>query len=188
MFAADDGEGDHFLQCRRPGGGGGFADLTAATEHWHGYARGHTRDLRGHALLVEDGFDLIPIDFEPDEGAWRSAPFGFGGKGVATDEAFLFQIDKLAETDFARAELLRRDKSFFAGGVIDFNQDETCFDACDVERDHSSRMNVEGLAFFHQAIPNLHCLIGGNPDFVAEGPGVAGAGNVQRYGGDFGWA
>jgi len=46
-------------------------------------------------------------------------------------------------------------------------------------------MNIEDFSHRHQRIPDFHGILPGNPDFVAEIAGVAGAGNVHGNPRDF---
>jgi len=80
---------------------------------------------------------------------------------------------------------LRFDERSFAGTVVDFDEDETCFDACDIEGDHSGGMNVEDFAHGHEFVPDFHGVVPGHPNFVTEIAGVASARDVNGDAGDF---
>ena len=185
MVTADAGEGDHLFQSGRPGGGSSFADLMAAAINGNGDTRGHAGNLRRHADFFVKCFDFVPIDFETDEDAFGSPAFGFSGERVATNEIFFLQIHQFAEANFGRRVTLRIDERFFAGEVVHFDEDKSGFDASDVERDHSRGMDVEGLSFVHEFVPDFHGLLPRNPDFVAEIARVASAGNVHGNAADF---
>src|SRR6202008_3364577 len=59
------------------------------------------------------------------------------------------------------------------------------FYARDIERDHSSGMNVEDFAHGHELVPDFDGVVPGNPNFVTEVPGVASARNVHGDASDF---
>jgi len=63
----------------------------------------------------------------------RSGPFFLGRESVASDECLLFEVHQLAEADFCWGIALRFDHGFFAGNIIDLDQDKAGFDAGDVE-------------------------------------------------------
>src|SRR5262249_28168135 len=101
------------------------------------------------------------------------------------DEILLFQVDKFSQPDFRGGVLLCVDQCFLAGRVIDFDQDEPCFDAGDIESEHPCGMNIKEAALGHQFVPDLDGVIPRHPDFKAKVTGVPSAGNIDGHAGDF---
>src|SRR5580698_8541335 len=88
-------------------------------------------------------------------------------------------IDHLAEAEFVGRIILRCNQSFLAAGVIDFDEQQSGFDASYVERQHAGSVNVEAFADFHYGIPDFYRVVPGQPDFVSQIAGVAGARNIH---------
>ena len=148
------------------------------------YARGDAGNLGSHSEFVVERFDFIPINFETDQDTFRAAILFFAGESVAADEIVFFQIHELAEADFRRRIFLRRDEGFFAGGVVHFDEDQAGFNSGDIERNHSSRMNIEGFAFFYELVPDFSGIFPGHPNFKAEVAGVARARDIDGHASD----
>src|SRR5262249_8488177 len=100
------------------------------------------------------------------------------------EEVFFCQVHQLTQPDLGWGVLLRVDESFLAGRVVDFDQNQPCLNARNVQRQHAGRVNVEHFAIVHQTIPNADCLFPGHPDLEAKVAGVAGSRDVDRYAGD----
>jgi len=158
--------------------------LLAVAIDGDGYAGGSAWNLGSHSEFVVERFDFIPINFEADQDTFRAAILFFAGEGFATDEIVFFQIHELAETDFRRRIFLRGYEGFLAGGVVHFYEDQAGFNSGDIERNHSSGMNVEGFAFFDELVPDFSCIFPGHPNFKTEITGVAGARDVDGNAGD----
>src|SRR6185369_4120777 len=70
---------------------------------------------------------------------------------------------------------------FLAAVEVDVDQQQSCFDARDVERQHAGRMNIKSASGINQCIPNFDRVFGRDPDLVAEVAGVAGSRNLDRH-------
>src|ERR1035438_608671 len=143
-----------------------------------GYAGRGAGYLRGHSHLVIQGLHFVPVDFQADQGTIWTVPF-LGGESVASDECLLFEVHQLAEADFCWGIALRFDHGFFAGNIIDLDQDKAGFDAGDVEGYHAGGVNIEDLAFVHQFVPDADGVFPGHPDFKSEVSSIAGTRNVD---------
>ena len=93
-------------------------------------------------------------------------------------------MDQATQAHFKRRILLLVDQRFLAAVEIDFDQQQTRFDARDIQRQHARGLNIESPAGSHQFIPNSQCLVAGNPNFITEVARVTRARNLDRHSGD----
>src|SRR5438105_13287361 len=89
-------------------------------------------------------------------------------------------MDHLAEAHFVRRVFLRRNQSLLTAGVVHFDEQQSGFNARDIQRQHSSRMDVELPTSVHNRVPDFNGVIPWNPDLVPQVARVTGAGDVYK--------
>src|SRR5581483_4383784 len=140
--------------------------------------RGRCRRLRRQALALEQPLNITPVDFQPDQRTLRPAYFLFY-QGLPADEAFLVVVDQFSQAKLRGTEFLRRNERLLAAYVVDIGENESGFDAGNIEGQHPSGMDVETASSLHQRVPHLQRVIPRNPDFVAHVAGVSRTGDVD---------
>src|SRR5579859_7672220 len=99
---------DHLLQCRRPRSRRRLPHVFSVVVDGHRHTRRDARHLRRHPDFVVQGFHFVPVDFQSNQRALRSAVFLFPQQCVTPDEIFFFQVYKFSEPDFSRRKFARQ--------------------------------------------------------------------------------
>src|SRR5262249_49536950 len=77
------------------------------------------------------------------------------------------------------------DQGFLAAVEIDIDQQQSRFDANDIQREHSRRMDVESPSFLDQCLPDFDSLVPWNPDLIPEIARITRSRDVHTDSGDF---
>ena len=123
--------------------------------------------MRREAELVVQHLDGRPTDLEADDLPCRAAALFFSERRTADEWTFV-ELHEPAEPHFERRVLLRFDQRLFAAVEVDVDEQQSRFDASDVEREHAGWVNVEGLSCFHERVPDLDRAVPRHPDLEAE--------------------
>ena len=92
----------------------------------------------------------------------------------------LVEVDQPAEPDLARRVVLLGVHRVAGRRVVDLEQDESGFEADDVEGEHPGRPDAVRAAGRDERVPDLDRARGRDPQLVAEVAGVAGPRDVDR--------
>jgi hypothetical protein len=127
--------------------------------------------------------DRRPIDLETD---YLAFPPGtcLVDERLAADKGSGLELHEPAEAHFEWRIGLRVDQCLLGAVEVDVYEEQPCFDARHVEREHARRPDVEWTPAGDERVPDLDRAIPGNPDLVAEVARVSRAGNVDRHAGN----